>query len=807
MEGFQASGKKQFKDALQQCESCLFLIFEDVQNPEMIMPLLPSDKHCVIFTSYSDLAWRELHLIPSHVTSIQVKPLTTSESLCLIGAILKKVRKIEVLGAYIGSQQFGQFKSFLEDGLQNLPLAVRLLAFQLIEGRFKWKTSLSSKSFLDDRLDQKPTLDQRAAGRVHVRGFFHVINSALQHLPPDVASSPLFFALAIFPPSGVSVWFIEQLMNKKLNTANVIKDLLRAGLITLDLENYTIVMHQVIQHYVRSLMRCTGSERMSGISRATVSLARTVCRADSASFICKGGYPHGVWLLNEFLPKRTPLRSQTRGKNLVDLCAVEIERALFSFITNVREVKMSLTDVLQCCRAINSSMQNRYIPMGEATPTWQMLQNCLAKFSTDDEVKLQMSSSLLSIHHSSLEAYWYFLPPRELYGDALQRLSPTEINTESKIGALVYAVATLVDHRAYWQVINLFAKLDFSLSLLLQKFRKTRSTSFIANALWLSIALGGAGEFVHAEKALFLTLQLCGELNVRMENHIDLVLKSANMLGMAISELGQSERALMWWEITYTLHWQAYDKGPPYSTVVALSHNSLRCCNQSHLGETIKQQVLNWVWRIDAHKPSTALSVQDGSPSVKANNVLIQEAFRQAFQYFVNCKEEQCPEAEFVKERLAGYFAKYDKFSSACKPLLKPTALVESDSTKERQDPLELRRLLIRMCRAVASSNVLPSSPEGISLLIDAVHTRYVRHGSLNDLFAQMMTSGPLQHVFKEFLAASGDYEDVGDVKVPKDITALTPSWLLGAVSQILRDKGEETCANAVDALVSQAKE
>ena len=105
-----------------------------------------------------------------------------------------------------------------------------------------------------------------------------------------------------------------------------------------------------------------------------------------------------------------------------------------------------------------------------------------------------------------------------------------------------------------------------------------------------------------------------------------------------------------------------------------------------------------------------------------------------------------------MRERLAGYFSKYDKFSSACKPLLKPVALLESDSTKERQDPLELRRLLIRMCRAVASSNVLPSSPEGIALMIDAYHTRYARHGNLNDLFAQMMSSATLQHVFKRFL-------------------------------------------------------
>ena len=186
----------------------------------------------------------------------------------------------------------------------------------------------------------------------------------------------------------------------------------------------------------------------------------------------------------------------------------------------------------------------------------------------------------------------------------------------------------LVHQRVYWQVVGLLGKLEFSLSMLLQKYRETRCISFIANAFWLSTALGGAGEFVHAETVLFQTLQLCREFNVRMENLVELVLKSANMLGMAISELGQSERALIWWEIAYTVLLEAYDKGPPYSAVVQLCHFSLRCCNQSRLGRKMRQQVLDWVWRIDAHKPSTAtFCITDGSSHVKANCVFIQKLF------------------------------------------------------------------------------------------------------------------------------------------------------------------------------------
>ena len=243
-EGFKGSRRKNFKDALQQCESCLFLIFEDVQNPEMIVALLPSDMHCVIFTSYSDLAWRELGLIPKKVKSIQVKSLTTSESLFLIRGILKKARKLDLFTSLTNGCHRKDIITFLEEGLQNLPLAVRLLAYQLIEETFTIKSLISLKPFLENRevgLPGKRSVpDQRAAGRVHIRGFFHLINSALESLPSNIQSSPLFFAFAILPFS-LSLQFLEQLSShlclEEKEAGNVVKRLLQAGLIMLNIEN------------------------------------------------------------------------------------------------------------------------------------------------------------------------------------------------------------------------------------------------------------------------------------------------------------------------------------------------------------------------------------------------------------------------------------------------------------------------------------------------------------------------------------------------------------------------------------------
>ena len=435
-EGYRERGREQFRDALQQCEYCLFLVFEDVQNPEMIMPFLPSDKHCVIFTSYSDLIWRALDLIPEHITSVQVKALTTNESLSLIRRILKKARKLELFNSLTNGSHRKDTTTFLEEGLQNLPLAVRLLAFQLIEGTFTVKSVISSISYMEnnEHASERSMCDQQAAGRVHIRGFFHLMKSALRNLSPVIESSPAVFALAILP-SGLSFLFFRELSTQlgfvEKDTNEILEQLLQAGLVMLDFENRKIIMHQVIQRYVKEHLSWTTSGFATRIADATISVAYAACRRSSflrndiISLYSKS-YPREELLFaGKLFPQPTTPQCQSHNTDHEwDTCVIEAELALLSIVTIASKSEMKLGSVFRCCEAVNFSHHCR--TAYEGATGRQMLQNCLVKYST--EVQIRKKNSLLSVAEQGnpLEAYWFLLQPADLYQDAVQRLTATQ---------------------------------------------------------------------------------------------------------------------------------------------------------------------------------------------------------------------------------------------------------------------------------------------------------------------------------------------------------------------------------------------
>ena len=343
--------------------------------------------------------------------------------------------------------------------------------------------------------------------------------------------------------------------------------------------------------------------------------------------------------------------------------------------------------------------------------------------------------------------------------------------------------------------------MDFSLPVLLREIRETASPSFIDSLLYLSIALRGVNELAHSETVLFYAIKTCKDLNVPLRPHARHIILNIDNLCLAISEVGQTERALLWWDIAHTVLMETYEGIPPTYLAVKLCHNSLRCCNQSGLGQQINSVALCWVQRTLAFEFSLEIFHFD--------RVLIQEALRHAYQLLKQCGQEKCSAQKLLEEKLADYFAKYHKISTACKTFMspEPSSSKESNSNKTEHDLLLLRKGLLRFCRAVASSNVVPSSAEGISLMVDAFYAKYARHRSIESFLAQIMSSKTQQFLFHEFLAASGDDgEDVDTTMLPEDINTVTAAGTLGVLSQILHRRGKETCASALDTFIDRSQ-
>ena len=252
-----------FKDYLFQTKKSFFLAFEDVIDPQLpvVMPLLPKNKHCVIFTSSSDHSWKKLHFIPFDVISIPLQGLGAEDSFLLAAQVFadngckQLFRKI-----CRNAAEMEHLRSFLSLDMMGLPLAVRLVAFQICQDGV---SSIDMSALINGRLSEKrSSVDEKAAGRIHVQGFYHVVRYAITSMSNDRKALLVSFALSIFKCCGPPLLFLELLFHRlNFTPAEVhvcLERLMKTGLVTSLGEDYS--MHQVVQNHIRTIVSSSFKE-------------------------------------------------------------------------------------------------------------------------------------------------------------------------------------------------------------------------------------------------------------------------------------------------------------------------------------------------------------------------------------------------------------------------------------------------------------------------------------------------------------------------------------------------------------------
>ena len=120
-------------------------------------------------------------------------------------SVFAECHRLPLFAELVQQQGRAKILSLLENELQNLPLAVRFLSHQLARGGVSLDNLCTAVKAGDDRDED----DERAAGRVHVRGFYFVVRCALEVLQNNKAALHLCAALSLFPASGVSKRFLH----------------------------------------------------------------------------------------------------------------------------------------------------------------------------------------------------------------------------------------------------------------------------------------------------------------------------------------------------------------------------------------------------------------------------------------------------------------------------------------------------------------------------------------------------------------------------------------------------------------------
>ena len=124
---FQWSETMTFTNFLLRSDRSYLLIFEDVIEVEKTVSLVPPGKHCVIFTSHSDMDWKNL----DHIKQVAVPSLSTVDSYRLMENVFAECHQLPLFAKLTCTRRRSMILRFLEKQLQNVPLAVRLFAHQL----------------------------------------------------------------------------------------------------------------------------------------------------------------------------------------------------------------------------------------------------------------------------------------------------------------------------------------------------------------------------------------------------------------------------------------------------------------------------------------------------------------------------------------------------------------------------------------------------------------------------------------------------------------------------------------------------
>ena len=165
-------------------------------------------------------------------------------------------------------------RRFLSVDMMGLPLAVRLVAFQISQDGFSSSTNLSAAMIEQKISEKRSRVDEKAAGRIHVRGFYHVVRYAITNMSNDRKALVVSFALSVFKCCGTPLPFLELLLHRLcLTSAEVyacLVTLMKKGLVTLLGEDYS--MHQVVQSHVRMIVSSSFKEVKDSVVSALLQI-------------------------------------------------------------------------------------------------------------------------------------------------------------------------------------------------------------------------------------------------------------------------------------------------------------------------------------------------------------------------------------------------------------------------------------------------------------------------------------------------------------------------------------------------------
>ena len=434
----------------------------------------------------------------------------------------------------------------------NLPLAVRLTAFQCLSG--KW-------SLKNQRLEAEPPdmvrsrEDWKAAGRIHVRGFYHLVKSWLDGAPRGSLTTAICYGLSLLPASGVPLMYIEFLVHALCPdiddcqaAAHELKNVLTmSGLVQVtEDEVCTWMMHTVCQRNVHAVLSNYPQRSVVHYALLTTFFWVSCLLSGTATVTIKKN-----------------VGSQLPAFGLQAACAQDWLFLISHFIRSLEEKRLLEAQLeFYLLNTQKNGMFSMDMPKANIKVIDQRLLDLSSQARRQSANRLKTANPTEMLQVPNL-TFW--MPIYGLLNYEQGQTCPAEVvtlavNSIRKMPTLPGRALTLAfwllkfcnaeDHQA---ITNLVIKLKLSAPVLLQEFYVTGLPEYLGILSLLCSALLLRGEVSSAENLMSSIVVAAQKLSSpAMLSPRILVARVARELALALYTKRKFSKALWWWEICYS---------------------------------------------------------------------------------------------------------------------------------------------------------------------------------------------------------------------------------------------------------------
>ena len=434
--------------------------------------------------------------------------------------------------------------------------------------------------------DDRDEDDERAAGRVHVRGFYFVVRCALEVLQNNKAALHICAALALFPASGVSKRFLHLVGSEQGFDEHekecALNALLNSGLVSAFKAGPTtkITMHQLVQaHVQRAVNSLQQSTLLSTALKATkraVESTIAVLQGATFSFVFSDSKDQNCQS-SAAAVKFVESEAYTRGPRDIPFNA-DVAFELDKVMSSIRNADLNKLEV---------SWQDRLVFLNCTFILRKQLGVTRERGNRNvalREVKHLLSSHQLDISLQNLPqalfSSWCGMLPFDVFQTAARQLKRLPLGERAHDDLLAKAVFLLDHGVGYYLIIPLVTALNETLPGLLKCYSDTGNFSCLFTVLQCCGHLIRECKMEIAEMFMLQAIKLWLPRHNQESRWGDVldVCASVRILGNCWADSLCLEKAHWWWELAFLLHMEVMQAVKTITKPLRLCADSLRMC-------------------------------------------------------------------------------------------------------------------------------------------------------------------------------------------------------------------------------------